>query len=159
MTRGLFFFLFLFYQSVHSSFTGMECFPDKGTIRVSLKLDMTDFIHDYRLTIDDDHNFDPSGSIDTSVIFLRNYIAGRLQIISDGKNLKGNIVKLQTTENELNVGLVYNYNPKIKSFTVKNTILNGYYKNLSNLLIFKYREYEEGIKLTTEIQEHVFKVE
>jgi hypothetical protein len=145
-------------QTAHVSFLGMECIPDKGIIRTSLKMNYNDFIFDYRININDDQVFDPSGKIDTTVILLSKYLLDKIQISADDQNLKGKLTGIEFVNGHLNFELVYNYNKRAKNFKVKNTILTDVNRNQTNLLIFKYNDHEEGVKLSFEKTEHTFKV-
>jgi hypothetical protein len=156
MLKTLFLSLWIIAQPTHVSFLGVECFPEKGIIKTYLKLNYNDFVNDYRFTINDDENFDPSGKIDTAKILVSKYLANRIQIFADNKKLEGQLMNVESSNGELNIDLLYNYNIKAKRFKVKNTILAGFSKRQSNLLIFKHNDFEEEVKLTAELTEQVF---
>jgi hypothetical protein len=137
---------------------GVECFPEKGVIKVFLKMSYDDFVFDYRYTINDDQGFNPKVKIDTAVILVSKYLANRIQIFAEDKTLKGKLENLESAGGEVNMDLLYYYNKRAKNFRVKNTILTGLNKNQSTLLIFKYNDYEEGVKLTPEKTEQTFTV-
>jgi hypothetical protein len=158
MLMTFFLSIWVFAQTVHVSFMSMECFPGKGLIKIVLKLNYDDFIFDYRFTINDDQNFDPSGGIDTTKILVSKYLTNRVQIFADDEKLKGQLTNIESVNGELNMDLLYYYSKRAKRFKVKNAILTDLYKNQSNLLIFKYNDFEEGVKLTTEKTEQTFKV-
>jgi hypothetical protein len=137
----------------------MECFPENGTIKVFVKQDQSDFVYDYRYTIDDDQNIDLSTKLDTSRIFVSRYFANRLQISAGDKKLTGKITRLQWNNSGMTADLEYHFSDKkTKAFKVKNTILNGIREDPSNLVIFKYKEIEEGVKYNLGKTEHIFKV-
>jgi hypothetical protein len=156
MLKTLFLSLWVIAQPTHVSFMGLECFPEKEIIKIYLKLNYSDFIYDYRFTINDDQNFDPSGEIDTAKILVSRYLANRIQIFADDKKLKGQLTNIESSNGELNIDLLYNYNKKAKHFKVKNTILAGLNKKQYALLIFKYNDFEEEAKLTPEKTEQTF---
>jgi hypothetical protein len=145
-------------QTERVSFLGVECVPEKGVIMTCLKLNYNDFIFDYRLSINDDQEFDPSGKIDTSVILLDKYISNKIRISANDNILNGKITGIVYTEGELKIDLLYSYNRKAKQFRVQNTILTDINKNQSNLLIFKYKDIERGVRLSARKTEHVFNV-
>jgi hypothetical protein len=145
-------------QTMHVSYMGAECFPEKGIIKIFLKLNYDDFKFDYRFTIDDDQNFLPSGEIDTAKIFVSRYLNDKVHIFADDNKLKGKLTGIELSDGELKMNLQYNYNKKAKHFKVRNTILGNLNKNQSTLLIFKYNEFEEGVKLTPEKTEQIFVV-
>jgi hypothetical protein len=159
MSKTIILFFLISVQTAHVSFLGVECIPDQGIIKTSLKLNYNDFIFDYRNTINDDQSFDPSGKIDTSKILLNKYLSNKIQISADEKCLKGKLTNIESANGELKIDLIYFYNKRAKQFKVKNTILTDINKNQSNMLIFKCNDIEEGVKLTPENTEYNIKVE
>ena len=135
-------------QASHTTFLGVECIPGEGVIIASLKLDFNDLVFDYRKTVNDDQSFDPSGEIDTTIILLSKYISQRILISSDNKSLKGKLTNIESANGELKITISYFYDKKAKQFSVKNFILTDVYVNQSNLLIFKYKDFEEGVELS-----------
>ena len=159
MLKVLFLSLSILIQATHVSFMSIECFPEKGILKVFLKQSQPDFVYDYRYTIDDDKNIDLAAKIDTNEIFVGRYIATRVQISADETKLKGKITKLDWDNSGFVVELTYPFNnKKAKGFKVTNLILNGIREDPSNLVIFKYHKFEEGVKFTLDKKEHVFNV-
>ena len=150
--------LWIFAHAGNVSFLGVECFPEKGIIKVNLNLNYNDFIFDYRLIINDDQSFDLSGKIDTAEILVSKYLENRIQIFADDKMLKGHVTGIESFDGKLKLDLIYNFNKRSKCFKVRNLILTDVKKSQSNLLIFKYNDLEEDVKLTSEKTEHTFNV-
>jgi hypothetical protein len=150
--------LLVFAQTLHVTFTGVECFPEEGLIRVDLKMRYNDFVFDYRANINDDQIFDPSKGIDTAEILVSKYLDSKVRIFSEGKELKGQLTNIELVKDELNIDLLYPFRKKSKSFKVKNTILFNLNKKPTNLVIFKYVDFEEGVKLTEEKPDVTFNV-
>ena len=136
----------------------VECFPERETIKVFLKMSHEDFVYDYRFIINDDQGFDSSGKIDTTEVWIRKYLISRIQIFADNKKLQGKITGFESANGELKMNLLYSFNKKVKHLKVQNTILTGSNKNQSVLLIFRYNDFEDGIKLTEEKPEYIFRV-
>ncbi len=158
MLKSLILSLLMFAHPANVSFLGVECFPEKGIIKVSLNLNYNDFIFDYRLTINDDQSFDLSGKIDTAEILVSKYLDNRIQIFADDKILKGHVTSIESSDGKLKLDLIYNYNKRSKCFKVRNLILTDVNRSQTNLLIFKYNDLEEDVKLTPEKAEHTFTV-
>jgi hypothetical protein len=156
MLKILFFSLFILIHPVHVSMTGVEYSSEKNSFDVSIKMDYNDFITDYRYTINDDQVFDSFGKIDTTVILVNKYLDKKVQIYADDKQLKGKLVKIEFVDGELQMGLIFKNNKNSKNFRVKNLILANVYNDQANLLIFRYDEFEEGVKLTPYKNEHNF---
>jgi|WetSurSiteA1Bulk_404760.scaffolds.fasta_scaffold72267_1 hypothetical protein len=158
MIKLFFLLLWSFTQPAHVSLMSAECFPDEGVIRVFLKMSQDDFKYDYRFMINDDQIFDTSGKIDTTEVLVSKYLNSRIRIFAGEQLLKGRLTKLESANGEVNVNLLYSYNGKAKQFKVDNTFLNGVNRNPSNLLIFKYNDFEEEVKLTQEKTYKSFRV-
>jgi hypothetical protein len=155
----IFLSVFILIQASHVSLMTVECLPEKGTIKVFLKQDQADFVNDYRYTIDDDKNINLTTLLDTTEILVSKYFSTRLQLSAGDKELRSKITKLEWNNSGMTAELEYHFsNKNMKSFTVKNTILNGFRSDPSNLVIFKYHEFEEGVKFSLEKTEHVFKI-
>jgi hypothetical protein len=144
---------------MHVSLMSVEYSDKKDALEVFIKLDYDDFITDYWYTINDDQVFEPSGKIDTTLILVYKYLNDKVQIFADEKKLKGQITKIESVDGELKLNLLYSYNKRAKNLKVKSFILTGVYKDQSNLLIFRYNDFEEGVRLTSEKIEHSFNVE
>jgi hypothetical protein len=144
---------------MHVSLMSVEYSDKKDALEVFIKLDYDDFITDYWYSINDDQVFEPSGKIDTTLILVNKYLNDKVQIFADEKKLKGQITKIESVDGELKLNLLYSYNKRAKNLKVKSFILTGVYKDQSNLLIFRYNDFEEGVRLTSEKIEHSFNVE
>ena len=59
---------------------------------------------------------------------------------------------------KLSMNLEYDYGKKPKTITVKNLIMTDLYSDQSNMIIVKDKDFEEGVKLTSEITEQTFKI-
>jgi hypothetical protein len=155
----LFLSLLIFIQASHVSLMTVECIPENRTIKVFLKQDQADFVFDYRYMINDDQNISLTAKLDTTEILVSKYFSKRLQISAGNKRLTGKITKLEWNNSGMTAELEYHFNNKSeKAFTVKNTILNGIREDPSNLVIFKYRDLEEGVKFNLVVTEHVFRI-
>lgn len=149
----------IFLQATHVSFMSIECLPENRTIKVFVRQDQSDFVYDYRYTVNDDQNIDLATKIDTTQILVSKYFATRIQISAGDKKLTGRITKLEWNNSGLTANLEYHFTDKnAKEYKVKNTILNGIREDPSNLVIFKYHASEEGVKFNLSTTEHVFKI-
>jgi len=150
--------LWVLSNPVNESFMGLECFPENGIIKAFVKLRYTDFIFDYRFTINDDQHFDLSGKIDTAQILVSKYLDSRVHVFADNKKLKGKLMNIESANGELKLDFIYYFNKRAKLFRIRNLMLTEYKEHQSNHLIFKYKDFEEGVTLTPRKTEHIFKV-
>lgn len=136
----------------------MDCIPEQGIIKAFLKLSYNDFIFDYRVNINDDQSFDPSGEIDTTEVLLHKYFNDVVQISADDKSLEGKLTKIESVNGDLKIEALYYYNKRARQIKVRNTVLTDNNKNQSNLLIFKYDNFEKGVELSPVNTEYTFDV-
>jgi len=158
MYRILFFSIWFLFHPVHVTMTSIDYVRDKDAFKVFVRMYYDDFILDYRNSINDDQDFDPSGKIDTAIILVSKYLNNKVQIFADDKKLEGRLINIKSADGELTMNFLINNNRRARVFKVKNQILTGLYKDQANLLIFKYDDVEEGVKLTSDMTEQTFKI-
>jgi hypothetical protein len=150
--------IWFFLHPVHVTFTSIDFVPEKDCFQVFVRMYYEDFILDYRNSIDDDQSFDSSGKIDTAIIMVDRYFNDKVQIFADDKKLEGQLIDFKSADGEVIMNFLINNKRRARVFKVKNQILTGLYKDQANLLIFKYKSVEEGVRLTPEMTEQTFKI-
>jgi hypothetical protein len=141
---------------LHVSLLSVESSEKSDSFNVFLKIYADDFLLDYRLLTGDSTRFDFIAGKESAETLLRKYLNEKVQIFAEGKKLDGKLMTLESSEGELRMNLIFNNKKKSKNYLVKNLIMTDLYKDQSNLLIFRYGDYEEGIKLTAEKPEQNF---
>jgi len=150
--------LFTIAHPVHVTLMSVEYSENEDIFNVFLKIYSDDFLLDYRLLTGDTSKVDLRAEVESAKKVVTRYLDEKIQIFAEGKRLDSKLIKLENSDGELKLDLIYNNKKKSKNYLVKNLILTDIYKDQSNLLIFRYRDFEEGIKLTAEKQEQSFKV-
>ena len=158
MYRILFFSIWFLFHPVHVTMTSIDYVRDKDSFKVFVRMYYDDFILDYRNSINDDQDFDPSGKIDTAIILVSKYLNNKVQIFADDKKLEGRLISIGSENGELKMNFLISSKGKARVIKVKNQILTTLYQDQSNLLIFKYDDLEEGIKMTSDMNERTFKI-
>ena len=74
------------------------------------------------------------------------------------KQLSARLLDMNMVDNEVSMNLEYDYGKKPKSITVKNLIMTGLYTDQANMVIVRIKDFEEGVKLTSELTEQTFKI-
>ena len=143
---------------VHVSLMSVEYYEKTDVFNVFLKIYFDDFMLDYRLLTGDTAKFDFMANKENAESLIGKYLNEKVQIFAEGKKLDWKLMKFDSSDGELKMDLTFNNKTKSKYFLVKNHIMTDLYKDQSNLLIFRYGNFEEGIKLTSEKQEQIFKV-
>lgn len=150
--------LFTIAHPVHVSLMSVEYAEKSDVFNVFIKLYSDDFLLDYRLLSGDTTKIDFGEINERTELLVLKYLGARIQIFANGNKLEGKLTKLYSSEGELKMEMVFNNKKRSGSYLVKNFIMTDLYLDQANLLIFRYGEYEEGVKLTPEKQEYLFKV-
>jgi len=148
----------LMVHPVHVTLLSIEYSEEKKLFEAFLRVYYDDFMLDYKLLTGKEQEFDISGNKEEAITCLNGYLKERVQLISGKTPLGFIITDINLSDNELNIYLQFKSDGISKVFTVKNSILADIYNDQSNLLIFRYKDFEEGVKLTPEKREHEFDV-
>jgi hypothetical protein len=143
---------------VHVTLLSVEYSAESEAFNVYLKVYYDDFKTDYQLLTGMTPDFDLSGNKEAAIKMITDYIKEKVQIFAGKIKLDGKIKDLNLADNELKMSLLYDYQKRSRVFIVRNSILTDIYKDQSNLLIFRYGNFEEGIKLTAEKREQIFNI-
>jgi hypothetical protein len=149
--------LFIFFQQMPVTFTGIEYVQGTDSLKVSVRINYELFLRDYQQTIFDDldlevlHSFRPFPSD-----LANNYLNSKINISADKKLVVGKLLKTEEYDGDVRFSLLYRVEKKMKSITVRNTILTGLYSNVENLTIIRSRNYDSEMKFTQEHNEETF---
>jgi hypothetical protein len=139
------------------TFTGIEYVQGTDSLKVSVRINYELFLRDYQQTIFDDldlevlHSFRPFPSD-----LANNYLNSKINISADKKLVVGKLLKTEEYDGDVRFSLLYRVEKKMKSITVRNTILTGLYSNVENLTIIRSRNYDSEMKFTQEHNEETF---
>jgi hypothetical protein len=158
MLKSLILPIMLLAHPVHVSLMSVEYSEKQDVLNVFLKVYSDDFLLDYKLLTGDTSKIDLAANKDVEQNVISKYLSEKVQIFAEGKELKARISKFDPSEGELKIDMIFSTDRKSKTYNIRNLIMTDLYQDQSNLLIFKYGNYEEGIKLTPEKNEHIFKV-
>lgn len=150
--------LFAFAHPVHVSLMSIEYAEKEDVFNVFIKIYSDDFMLDYRLLKGDTVLNNISGNKLIAESIVDEYVNARIGIYAERKKLDGKLISFDSSDGELKVNMVFKNKKKSLNYQVKNLIMTDLYRDQSNLLIFRYGDYEEGVKLSPEKQDHIFKV-
>jgi hypothetical protein len=149
--------LFILFQQMPVTFTGIEYIQGTDSLKVSVRLSYELFLRDYQQSIFDDLDLELLRSFKPFPADLaNNYINSKLNIHINKKLVIGKLLKMEEHDNDIRFSLLYRVERKLASITVRNTILNGLYSDVENLLIIKSGNYEKEIKFNPEYNEETF---
>lgn len=158
MLKVLFVLVWFLFHPVHVSLTSIDYIPEIDSINLFVRVYFDDFLLDSRLDgqVIDDVDF--SNEDDESKAAIEEYIGDRIKITIDNMLLSGSLKDLDLVDNELNVNVLYPVLKKPENITVKLLIMTQLYEDMSNMLIVRVGDFEEGVKLTSDINEKIFKI-
>lgn len=139
------------------TFTGIEYIQGTDSLKVSVRINYELFLRDYQQTIFDDLDLELLRSFRPFPSDLaNNYLNSKLNISVNNKLIIGKLLKFEEYDRDVRFSMLYRVDKKLKSITVRNTILNGLYSNVENLTIIRSRNYDAEMKFTQEHNEKTF---
>jgi hypothetical protein len=158
MLKSLVFSFWFVFHPVHVTLTSIDYIPENDSLKVFVKLYLDDFLLDAGMRGENNSLKDFSSADPKARTVMENYLNSRLIIRVNKKILSGKLNGLEIVDNEVKLKIEYANVMDPEIMTVKNLIMTELYRDQSNLLILKVNEFEEGIKLTSDITEQTFKI-
>ena len=158
MLKSLILTIYFLLHPVHVSLTSIEYVPELDSLKVFVKLYFDDFLLDADVSSE---KFPDGNTAQDSLLkstIIEDYLNSRLKIEVNGKKLSGKLNRLEIIDNEVKADLLYESRHRPEKVSVRNFIMTGLHKDQSNLTIVKVEEFEEGVKLTSEITEKEFNI-
>ena len=145
-------FWFLLHP-VHVSLISIEYAPETDSLNVFVKIYFDDFLLDLKL--DDDSYLVEKIQADSpdAKEILAGYLSRKLIIEVNEKKLQGELKTLKIVDNEVKLNLQYRLEGEPENIFVRNLIMTELYKDQVNLMIIRIKEFEEGIRLTSDVDE------
>lgn len=143
---------------VHVTLTSIDFISEQGNFSVFVRMYFDDFLTDNKLNGNEVKSDDFSALTAVSRNAVEKYISQKLVIKVNEKLLDGKLNEMKVADNEISMDLEYNGVKKPDTITVKNFIMTDLYGDMSNMVIVKVNDFEEGVKLTSDITEQTFKI-
>lgn len=152
------FLIWLTFHPVHISLTSIDYVPETKDFSVFVRMYFDDFLLDSRLCgydIQQDKLLDHDSD---SRHMLEKYLNDKLIIKVNDKVLTGELRDIDISDNEFNINYSLNSSVKPRNITVKNLIMTKIYGDQQNMIILRVSDFEQGVKLTTDLTEQSFNV-
>jgi hypothetical protein len=158
MFRTLIFSIWFAFHPVHVTLTSIDFIPERESFKVFVRMYFDDFLLDSKVSgeVFQKERFSCDDSV--SVRFMEKYLSDKVEIKVNDKRLSARLLDMNMVDNEVSMNLEYDYGKKPKSITVKNLIMTGLYSDQANMVIVRINDFEEGVKLTSELTEQTFKI-
>jgi hypothetical protein len=158
MLRVIFISLWFVFHPVHVTMTSIDYVPKSGLYKVFVRMNFDDFLKDCKLNSDVSQNKFFSENNRSALNVMSKYLNEKLVIEINNEQLSGKLISMSRVDNDINVYLEYKSGKKPESIKVKNSIMTDLYNDQTNMVIVKINDFEEGLKLTSEIPEQVLKL-
>jgi len=158
MVKLLFLSFWLALHPVHVSLLSIDNVPEEEKFDVFLRIYFDDFLLDSGISSDDQKKLSFSeNNLFTREAILK-YINSKLEIIVNGRQISAELIDTDLSDNELRMNLVFGQVKNIKTIIIKNSIMTSLYSDQANMTIVKVKDFEEGVKLTSEETEKTFRI-
>jgi hypothetical protein len=158
MFRTLLVSVWFLIHPVHVTLTSIDFVPDQRSFIVFVRIYFDDFLTDSKLNGRTINSEDFSVGTSASRDAMLKYLSEKLIIKVNEKLLSGKLLEMKVADNEISMNLEYHGGNKPNTIIVKNLILTDLYPDQSNMVIVKVNDFEEGVKLTSDITEQTFKI-
>lgn len=158
MLKILILSLCFIFHPVHVTLTSIDYVQEADSFKVFIRMYYDDFLLDYRLSRGEGQSVNLSDNQIFPKDLMWQYINEKINIFVNDKQLNGQLVDLKLVDNEISMDLLYSYGKKPRTITVKNMIMTQLYSDQANMTIIRVNDFEEGIKLTSEVMEQTFKL-
>lgn len=158
MLKSLILTIYFLLHPVHVSLTSIEYVPELDSLKVFVKLYFDDFLLDAGMSSEKFPDGKSAQDSRLKSFIFNDYLNSRLKIEVNGKKLTGKLNRLEIVDNEVKADLLYESRRRPEKILVRNLIMTGLYSDQANLTIIRVGEFEEGVKLTSEITEKEFNI-
>ena len=158
MLKTLFLSIWFFLHPVHVTLTSIDYVPEIDSFRVFVRMYFDDFLRDYKLGGTEIMDKDFSATDLSYINKMQNYLAEKVIIKVNEKQLSGRIQNMNLTDNEISMNLEFGAIKRPRTISVKSLIMTRLYGDMSNMILVKINDFEEGVKLTSDITEQTFKI-
>ena len=144
-TGQLLLFFLLAFHPVHISVTSMEYNKEEEIFLVSFKVFTDDFETNIERKYGVNLNLGKENELKNASEYFSRYFRESFSFIVNGEELK-EPVYLEKKMNDIAVWLYFKYptSGDVEEVEIKNVIMLDMFMDQSNLLIFKYNDFEEG---------------
>ncbi len=157
MIKALSIFIMLLMHPVHVSLTSIDHVRGTDSLKVFVRMYFDDFLSDYGLQYDSDTSMLKSlqpGYFPEEL--MNKYLNDKLSIEVNNKPLRGKLLNMVLSDNEISSNLLFKADRKPETIFVKNLIMTELYNDQANMTIIHINNFEEGVKLTPEKREQTF---
>jgi hypothetical protein len=157
MFKTLFFSIWFLFHPVHVTITSIDYVQEENYFKVFIRMYFDDFLLDSKLDELESDNKDIFVDKSSRALMLK-YLGDKIIIEVNEKRLSGELEDLNLADNEISMNLKYGAEKIPETITVKNLLLTRLYGDQVNMIIVRINDFEEGVKLTSDLTERTFNI-
>jgi hypothetical protein len=142
---------------VHVTITSIDYVQEENYFKVFIRMYFDDFLLDSKLDELESDNKDIFVDKSSRALMLK-YLGDKIIIEVNEKRLSGELEDLNLADNEISMNLKYGAEKIPETITVKNLLLTRLYGDQVNMIIVRINDFEEGVKLTSDLTERTFNI-
>lgn len=158
MLNALLLSVWFIFHPVHVTLTSIDYIPGKDSLKVFVMMYFDDFLLDLNISGEIKQGDEYSAEDSVTRGTLERYMNGKLIIRVNNKLLAGKLGELEIADNEVKLNINYGPVRDPDTIVVNNLIMTDLYEDQSNFVIVKINDFEEGVKMTSDITEQTFKL-
>jgi hypothetical protein len=158
MIKLALFSVWILFHPVHVTLTSIDYVKERRALDVFVKLYYDDFLLECS---NEGRRLKPSGSAegnDELRLLMEKYLGDKIIIKINEKEVHGKLKDIGVQDNEARVNLEYRDVQKPATIAVENLIMTGLYTDQANMVIIRIGDFEQGVKMTSELREQSFKI-
>lgn len=158
MIKLILFSVWTLFHPVHVTLTSIDFVKEKRALEVFVKLYYDDFLLECTNEGRKVKTGGYTGNENDLRVLMEEYLGDKIIIKINDREVHGKLKDLSVQDNEVRVNLEYNDVKQPTSIAIKNLILTEIYSDQANMVIIRIGDFEQGLKLTSELREQTFKI-
>ncbi len=158
MIKLILFSVWTLFHPVHVTLTSIDFVKEKRALEVFVKLYYDDFLLECTNEGRTVKKGGYTGNENELRVLMEDYLGDKLVIKINDKEVQGKLKDISVQDNEARVNLEYTDVKQPATIAVKNLIMTDLYSDQANMVIIRIGDFEQGLKLTSELREQTFKI-
>jgi hypothetical protein len=141
---------------VHESFLNISWSEEKQLFISNLRIPLNDLKEDYRNVMQGESEPDFNFKTAADRKITEGWLCKRVKLFSGPEECRLMVLDIKLASGEIIIAMEFHISNLSDEFKVHNSILSDARSDQSNFLIFSCRNFEKGVKLSSEIRECTF---
>lgn len=156
MVKSLILLFLMGMHPVHVAFISMDYSAESKGFKTFVKFYSDDFLLDYNLLFNDNETIDFSQNNKIVRKKINDYLNEKIELYVGEQKIEGEVLDYESVDGEIKINILYPTGKDPKTVKMKCQIMTDIHSDQSNFIIFRYKDNEEGVKLTSDNKEQTF---